>query len=221
MKQVTRIVVLSFATCCLLLNPPGMIYAQQQNPDHQSSSTPEPSGHSQGNAAKDPGVRSDNVDAGAPFATLSPNQLSYFNDGQTRFQQVDQVANGLGPTYNSNSCASCHAQPSIGGSSPSLTQYPNIGPIHRLKPQLLEAPAIRSRSSSPRMVQCARHVSHSSLIPAALPSPALPTAACMDSSPSLGAATPAVARWLNPTSSKCSISITSSSAFPRQPMAMA
>ena len=45
-----------------------------------------------------------------------------------RFNEVDQVANGLGPTYNSNSCASCHAQPSVGGSSPSATQYPNIGP---------------------------------------------------------------------------------------------
>jgi CxxC motif-containing protein (DUF1111 family) len=128
MKQIVRVTFLSLTSCCLLLNPPGMIYAHQQQPDHQSASTAEPAGRSQGSTAKDPGVRTDNIDAGGPLANLTPNQLSYFNDGQTRFQQVDQVANGLGPTYNSNSCASCHAQPAIGGSSPSLTQYPNIGP---------------------------------------------------------------------------------------------
>jgi CxxC motif-containing protein (DUF1111 family) len=79
-------------------------------------------------AAKDPGVRAGGVDAGPPLSSLTSAQLQYFQDGQNRFQQVDQVANGLGPTFNSNSCGSCHAQPSVGGSSPSASQYPNIGP---------------------------------------------------------------------------------------------
>lgn len=81
-----------------------------------------------GGGAKDPGVRAGSVDSGQPLSTLSAAQLQFFQDGQARFQQVDSVATGLGPTFNSNSCASCHAQPSTGGTSPSNSQYPNIGP---------------------------------------------------------------------------------------------
>src|SRR5262249_27396646 len=35
---------------------------------------------------------------------------------------------GLGPTFNGNSCAQCHAQPSIGGSSPGTASPQNPGP---------------------------------------------------------------------------------------------
>ena len=83
--------------------------------------------------AKDPGVRSGSVNAGTPLSTITTAQLQFFQDGQTRFQQVDQVANGLGPTFNSNSCSSCHAQPAVGGTSPSSSQYPNIGPNPQLE----------------------------------------------------------------------------------------
>jgi len=78
--------------------------------------------------AHDPGVRAGTVNAGKPLSTLSPNQLLFFTDGQARFQETDEVANGLGPTFNSNSCSSCHAQPAVGGTSPATAQYPNIGP---------------------------------------------------------------------------------------------
>jgi CxxC motif-containing protein (DUF1111 family) len=84
-------------------------------------------GGSAQSGAKDPGVRAGSVDAGTPISTLSSAQLQFFQDGQTRFQQVDQVSSGLGPSFNSNSCSSCHAQPAVGGTSPSLSQYPNIG----------------------------------------------------------------------------------------------
>jgi CxxC motif-containing protein (DUF1111 family) len=54
--------------------------------------------------------------------------MAYFQDGLSRFSEVDSVkgdepsasGKGLGPAYNSNSCASCHAQPSPGGSSPKV-----------------------------------------------------------------------------------------------------
>ncbi|MGB7463735.1 MAG: di-heme oxidoredictase family protein [Candidatus Acidiferrum sp.] len=78
--------------------------------------------------AKDPGVRAGSVNAGQALSTLSPGQSQYFTDGLVRFKEVDQVENGLGPTFNSNSCASCHGQPAAGGSSPRADQYPNIGP---------------------------------------------------------------------------------------------
>ena len=78
-------------------------------------------------AAKDPGVRAAAADAGTPLSTLSANQVAFFQDGSTRFNAVDSVGGtiagepdaGLGPTFNSNSCGNCHAQPAIGGTSPS------------------------------------------------------------------------------------------------------
>jgi CxxC motif-containing protein (DUF1111 family) len=33
---------------------------------------------------------------------------------------VEAVADGLGPRFNSNSCSSCHAQPAVGGTSPTV-----------------------------------------------------------------------------------------------------
>lgn len=68
--------------------------------------------------AKDPGLRKGVAGAGSPVAGLTAGQLQFFNDGQARFLEVDDVSKGLGPTFNSNSCVSCHSQPAIGGSSP-------------------------------------------------------------------------------------------------------
>ncbi|HEY1468673.1 MAG TPA: di-heme oxidoredictase family protein [Candidatus Acidoferrum sp.] len=92
---------------------------------------------SAGSEAKDPGVRAGTVNAGQALSSLSASQSQYFTDGQSRFNEVEQVANGLGPTYNSNSCASCHAQPSVGGTSPRADQFPNVGP----NPQIAAASA--------------------------------------------------------------------------------
>jgi len=76
------------------------------------------------NAAKDPGPRTGSPGAGNFIAGLTSSQQAYFTDGQTRFQEVETVQNGknngLGPTFNSNSCSSCHAQPAFGGTSPSV-----------------------------------------------------------------------------------------------------
>jgi CxxC motif-containing protein (DUF1111 family) len=67
----------------------------------------------------DPGPRSGAAGAGNPLSGLSTAQLAAFADGSGRFQEVEAVTpNGLGPRFNSNSCASCHASPAIGGTSP-------------------------------------------------------------------------------------------------------
>ncbi len=74
-------------------------------------------------AQTDPGVQSGNRGTGAALSSVLSNSpsgiLSFFTDGQTRFQEVEAVSNstnvGLGPRFNSNSCSSCHAQPTIGG----------------------------------------------------------------------------------------------------------
>ena len=75
--------------------------------------------------AHDPGVRGGAPGAGTPIAGLTTNQLAFFNAGLTNFQEIDSVTgsiggtgNGLGPRFNAESCAQCHAQPAIGGTSP-------------------------------------------------------------------------------------------------------
>src|SRR5215472_5713559 len=75
--------------------------------------------------ARDPGVRHAATDGGSPVPMpgLTADELAFFQDGLTRFQTVEVVSGaptntGLGPRFNSNSCASCHAQPYVGGTSP-------------------------------------------------------------------------------------------------------
>ena len=71
----------------------------------------------------DPGVRPGTNYAGGPFTNLAPDELLFFKDGATRFLEIETVTggpnNGLGPRFNGNQCAQCHAHPNIGGSSPS------------------------------------------------------------------------------------------------------
>src|SRR5690348_15054052 len=106
--------------------------------------------------AKDPGVRAGGVGSGKPLPNLSPNQQLFFQNGLERFIEVDSVqgklagepGKGLGPGYNSNSCSSCHAQPGIGGSSPSATQYPNIGP----NPQIAAATVDGATNTVPSFI---------------------------------------------------------------------
>src|ERR1700733_5630798 len=76
-------------------------------------------------AQTDPGVQSGNRGTGATIITSDPNGfLPFFQDGQSRFQDVETVSVGnnigLGPRFNSNSCVSCHAQPAIGGTGAAL-----------------------------------------------------------------------------------------------------
>lgn len=78
-------------------------------------------------AQKDPGPRAGAPGAGFPYPTLSANELSLYSQAFLRFVKPVSVSGtlekgkGLGPTFNGNTCAMCHAQPSIGGSSPGLT----------------------------------------------------------------------------------------------------
>jgi len=80
-------------------------------------------------AQNDPGPRPGPAGAGSFYPTLNSNEQGFFNQAQLRFQEVDSVSgalpgetgSGLGPTFNGNSCAQCHAQPAIGGSGPGLS----------------------------------------------------------------------------------------------------
>jgi CxxC motif-containing protein (DUF1111 family) len=68
--------------------------------------------------AVDPGVRGGAPGAGGPLPDIDRLQTPIFNDGLVKFQEAEDVAGGLGPRFNSNSCVSCHSHPAAGGSSP-------------------------------------------------------------------------------------------------------
>jgi CxxC motif-containing protein (DUF1111 family) len=84
--------------------------------------------------AQDPGVQKavrNNASGVAVGGTLIPANdpsgfVAFFNDGLSRFQDVESVSNspqgnnGLGPRFNSNQCSSCHAQPAVGGSGAAM-----------------------------------------------------------------------------------------------------
>jgi|SRR5438067_1092853 len=91
-------------------------------------------------AQVDPGPRGGIANAGGPLAGLSAAEVGLFNDAKDVFAEVDSVSggitgedgSGLGPTFNANSCASCHAQPAVGGTSP----HPQLGQVRRVNPQI-------------------------------------------------------------------------------------
>jgi len=76
----------------------------------------------------DPGVRTGDPGAGEAMPGLSANQLAFFFQGAATFAEVDDVPGGLGPRFNLNSCAGCHAQPAMGGTSPATN--PQLAVAH-------------------------------------------------------------------------------------------
>ena len=85
-------------------------------------------------AQSDPGPRGGPPGAGAAFPALNTNELAMFATALDAFNEVQSVSgtiersNGLGPAFNGNSCAQCHAEPAVGGTSPGLTSAINPRP---------------------------------------------------------------------------------------------
>jgi CxxC motif-containing protein (DUF1111 family) len=90
--------------------------------------------------ARDPGPRGGAAGAGGPLKGLSADEINFFQEARVVFQEVVSVSgavageesSGLGPTFNANGCASCHAQPAVGGSSP----HPRLGQVQTVNPQI-------------------------------------------------------------------------------------
>jgi CxxC motif-containing protein (DUF1111 family) len=84
-------------------------------------------------AQRDPGPRAGQPGAGPSYNGLDENEKAFFEDGLGDFMEVDSVSgsvqgeggSGLGPTFNGNSCAMCHSEPAVGGSSPGLKSPQN------------------------------------------------------------------------------------------------
>jgi CxxC motif-containing protein (DUF1111 family) len=84
----------------------------------------------------DPGVRTGAAAAGQPLAGIGGADLQLFQAAAHRFNEIDSVSGsstgindvtnsasqvsgaGLGPGFNGDDCAECHAQPAIGGTGP-------------------------------------------------------------------------------------------------------
>ena len=78
-------------------------------------------------AQTDPGPRGGVAGAGNPLSGLGNKESQNFSRGLDAFQEVASVQGtiagtepGLGPRFNLNSCAGCHSQPAVGGSSPAV-----------------------------------------------------------------------------------------------------
>ena len=82
--------------------------------------------------AVDPGPRPLPASAGGFLPSLSANEQQIEPSITTEFNRVHDVVvtsptdGGLGPRFNSNSCASCHAYPAVGGSSPPSNPLFNV-----------------------------------------------------------------------------------------------
>jgi CxxC motif-containing protein (DUF1111 family) len=87
---------------------------------------------------RDPGVRTGPAGAGGPAASLTGSELNLFTTGKLTFNEVDSVFgtlpgetdSGLGPSFNMNSCAGCHAFPAAGGSSPQVNPQVAVATLH-------------------------------------------------------------------------------------------
>ena len=65
-------------------------------------------------------MRGGEAGAGGPIPGLSKWESAYFALGLEDFNEVENVADGLGPRMNLDGCGGCHAQPAAGGTSPAL-----------------------------------------------------------------------------------------------------
>src|SRR5260370_3898837 len=85
-------------------------------------------------AQHDPGPRGGPKGAGGGFPTLNADEKVMFATGLNPFNEVQSVSgtiengNGLGPTFNGNSCAQGHAEPEVGGTSAGFTSKINPRP---------------------------------------------------------------------------------------------
>ncbi len=81
-----------------------------------------------GSPATDPGFRGGPAGAGASIIIdQSSPEYAFFSAGLAKFNEVESVSgtiagtgSGLGPRFNLDSCAGCHAYPAVGGTSPPL-----------------------------------------------------------------------------------------------------
>ena len=116
-------------------------------------------GSSSRSAPTDPGVRGGDPGAGGALTGLNDVERQYFDVAKEVFQEVDAGPDGLGPTFNLDSCSGCHSQPTIGGTSPATNPQVAVATLMGAKnvvPPFItatgpirEARFVRNRDGSP------------------------------------------------------------------------
>jgi CxxC motif-containing protein (DUF1111 family) len=92
---------------------------------------------------------------GPPFETITDKTVqpgASFNDNRFVFEEFETVADGLGPTYNAQSCRECHQNVVTGGAS----QVAEHRTGHLKNGQFFEAPGgslVKSRATYPEIVE--------------------------------------------------------------------
>ena len=109
---------------------------------------------------KDPGVRLGPAGAGSPLSALTKIELSLFEEGLQRMNQLEAVcdscsdlpvgtfvdpvkaklvtqtnSSGLGVRFNGDQCSACHNQPSVGGSGGLMVPNPQDPPNLQRRPE--------------------------------------------------------------------------------------
>jgi CxxC motif-containing protein (DUF1111 family) len=75
-----------------------------------------------GQAAAEAPAAFDNAPVPGFFPGTTAQQQTAFNDAKLVFEERDDIAKGLGPVYNAQSCAECHQNPVTGGIS-QITEF--------------------------------------------------------------------------------------------------
>src|SRR6266404_1900802 len=106
--------------------------------------------------AVDPGVRPLPAAAGGALASLDANEKAFFDAAKVVFVEIDTVPGGLGPRFNLDSCAGCHAFPAVGGSSPTPNPQVTVATAANVVPSFVsrngpvrEARFVRNRDGTP------------------------------------------------------------------------
>src|SRR5258708_27334511 len=85
----------------------------------------------------DPGVRGGPPSAVGALPGLSSDEAQFFQDGLTRFQDVEVVTggdnNGLGPRFNCNQGSSCKLEAAVGGTSPAANPLIAVAKLNGAK----------------------------------------------------------------------------------------
>jgi CxxC motif-containing protein (DUF1111 family) len=108
-----------------------------------------------GQGAKDPGPRPGPAGAGEYYPTLNSTEQAAFANGISELLEDEPVPDtpqgvgGLGPGFNSTSCASCHSQPATLGSSPG----PSSPQVPQPNPQIAAASEMGATNTIPAFIE--------------------------------------------------------------------
>lgn len=92
---------------------------------------------------------------GPPFSTINKDNvvpLRSFNDDRFLFEEIETVTDGLGPTYNAQSCNACHQNVVTGGAS-QITEHRTGRTDNGVFFESLGGSLIQSRATNPDIVE--------------------------------------------------------------------